>query len=123
MTAPLSDSSSSSFSAAGAGAGVGAAAAGGVGVGSDVGAGAGVGAIITASVTDVTVAFSGTISFTTTVRPEAASFSTKAVENADAKPAALVGSSRVSSTAWATAGSVVTSSYSILSFAPCNCLF
>jgi hypothetical protein len=77
---------------------------------------------MTCLVTDVTVAASGTMSFTTTVRPDAASFSTKAVEKAAEKLAAFVGSARVSWTDVASARDVVTSSYSILSFVPCNCL-
>jgi hypothetical protein len=62
------------------------------------------------------------MSFTTTVRPDAASFSTKAVEKAAEKLAAFVGSARVSWTAVASAKDVVTSSYSTLSFVPCNSL-
>jgi hypothetical protein len=81
-----------------------------------------VGAIITCTVFDVTVAASGTISFTTTARPDAASFATRAVEKAAPKLAAFVGSASVSWTAVASASDVVTSSYSTLSFAPCNCL-
>jgi len=73
-------------------------------------------------VSDVTVAASGTISFTTIARPAAASFSTKAVEKAAEKLAAFVGSARVSWTDVASARDVVTNSYSILSFVPCNCL-
>jgi len=68
------------------------------------------------------VAFSGTISFTTTTRPDAASFSTKAVENAVAKLAADVGSASVAWTAVASARDVVISSYSTFSFDPCNSL-
>merc|ERR1719313_922045 len=105
MTAPLSDSSSSDSSA---------------GVGAGVAAGAGV-TVIT-SVFDVTVAASGTISFTTTVRPDAASFSTNAVVKAAAKDDDLVGSASVSWTAVASARDVVINSYSTFSFGPCNCL-
>jgi hypothetical protein len=76
----------------------------------------------TASVFDVTVAASGTISLTTTVRPAAASFSTKAVVKAAAKDDDFVGSASVSWTAVASARDVVTNSYSTLSFGPCNCL-
>jgi hypothetical protein len=75
------------------------------------------------SVFEVTVAGSVTISSTTTARPDAASFSTKAVEKAAEKVAALVGSASVSWTAVASARDVVTNSYSTLSFVPCNCLF
>merc|ERR1719191_1990540 len=100
MRAPLSDSSSSADSSAGVGAGV----------------------IVTISVFDVTVAASGTISLTTTVRPDAASFSTKAVLKAAAKDDDFVGSASVSWTAVASASDVVTSSYSTFSFAPCNSL-
>merc|ERR1711977_550778 len=100
MTAPLSESSSEESVESVAGAGVGAGADGvgvGVGVGDAPGEpGAGVGAITTDTVFEVTVAASGTISFTTTVRPAAASFSTKAVEKAAEKLAALVGSASVS---------------------------
>merc|ERR1719161_2116883 len=123
MRAPLSDSSSSSASEAGVGAGVGAGA--GAGAGDGPGApgapGAGVGAITTVSVFEVTVAFSGTISLMTTARPDAASFSTKAVVKASAKLDDLVGSLSVSVTAVASERDVVTNSYSILSFVPCNC--
>merc|ERR1711871_1791440 len=133
ITAPLSDPSSASSSAGGVGAGVadaggaggagaGAGAGAGPGDGPGAGAGAGVGATTTASVTDVTVAGSVTMSFTTTVRPDAASFSTRAAEKADPKLAAFAGSASVSSTAVASARDVVTNSYSTLSFAPCNCL-
>jgi hypothetical protein len=76
----------------------------------------------TASVFDVTVAASGTISLTTTVRPDAASFSTKAVVKAAANVDDFVGSASVSWTAVASARDVVTNSYSILCFGPCNCL-
>jgi hypothetical protein len=78
--------------------------------------------MITVSVFDVTVAASGTISLTTTVRPAAASFSTKAVVKAAAKDDDFVGSASVSWTAVASARDVVTNSYSTLSFGPCNCL-
>lgn len=79
--------------------------------------------MMTVSVFEVTVAGSVTISSTTTARPDAASFATKAVEKAAEKLAALVGSARVSWTAVASDRDVVTISYSTLSFVPCNCLF
>jgi hypothetical protein len=63
------------------------------------------------------------MSATTTARPDAASFSTKAAEKAAPKVAALVGSASVSWTDVASARDVVTNSYSILSFVPDNCLF
>jgi len=75
------------------------------------------------SVFEVTVAGSVTISSTTTARPDAASFSTKAVEKAAEKVAALVGSASVSWTDVASARDVVTNSYETLSFVPDNCLF
>merc|ERR1711904_610085 len=115
MRAPLSDSSSSEDSSAGVGAGV-------AGVGSAAGGAVGAGVIVTTVVTDVTVAASGTISLTVTARPDAASFSTKAVVKAAAKPADFVGSASVSWTAVASESDVVTSSYSTLSFVPANSL-
>jgi hypothetical protein len=78
--------------------------------------------MITVSVFDVTVAFSGTISETAIARPLSASFATKAVLKAAAKLCDFVGSLSVSSTAVASASDVVTNSYSTLSFVPCNCL-
>jgi hypothetical protein len=76
----------------------------------------------TATVSDVTVAASGTISLTTIARPDVASFSTKAVLKAAANDADFVGSASVSWTDVASARDVVTNSYSTLSFGPCNCL-
>merc|ERR1712182_37872 len=99
MTAPLSDDSSSSSSAGGDGAGV--ADGGGAGVGGGVGVG-GAGVMTTVSVFDVTVATEGATSFTSIVRPDAASFSTKAVVNSAAKDDDLVGSASVSWTPVAT---------------------
>merc|ERR1739847_195090 len=119
MRAPLSDSSSSEDSSAGVGAGV---AGVGTGVGSAVGGAVGAGVIVTTVVTDVTVAASGTISLTVTTRPDAASFSTKAVVKAAAKADDDVGSASVSWTAVASASDVVTSSYSTLSFGACSLL-
>jgi hypothetical protein len=78
--------------------------------------------MITVSVFDVTVAFSGTISETAIARPLSASFATKAVVKAAANDVDFVGSASVSWTAVASARDVVTSSYSTLSFGPCNCL-
>merc|ERR1711904_764252 len=115
MRAPLSDSSSSEDSSAGVGAGV-------AGVGTGVGSAVGAGVIVTTVVTDVTVAASGTISLPVTARPDAASFSTKAVVKAAAKPADFVGSASVSWTAVASESDVVTNSYSTLSFVPANSL-
>jgi hypothetical protein len=63
-----------------------------------------------ATVFEVTVAFSETISLSTTARPDAASFATKAVEKAAPKDAALVGSASVSAIDVASARDVVTSS-------------
>jgi hypothetical protein len=74
------------------------------------------------SVFDVTTAASGTISLITTARPDAASFSTKAVLKAAAKAPDFEGSASVSCILVASARDVVTNSYSTLSFGPCNCL-
>lgn len=127
MRAPLSDSSSSFASEAGVGAGVagggaGVAGAGGAGSGAGGGGagvagagGAGAGTGVPAPTTMVTVfsvivAASGTISLTTTTRPDAASFATKAVENAAPNAACFVGSASVAVTDVASARDVVVSS-------------
>lgn len=75
-----------------------------------------------ATVFEVTVAASAMISLTTTVRPDAASLATKAVEKAAPKAACFVGSASVSWTDVASARDVVCSSYATLSLVPCNCL-